>query len=321
MEVVYWDTVSPPPDSCLGGVLSIGNFDGVHKGHAALLRRLRRLRERLGTRSLVMTFDPPPQVLLRPQFPIFPLTTIPQRLQLLERFHVDVAVVLMTTPRLLNLTSDEFLDDLLGEKLRVQGLVEGRNFGFGKDRTGDVVKLQAWCKRRRIALEVVDDVYRQGMKISSSMIRDLIAVGDVERAWHALGHSYSITGKVVRGDERGRNIGFPTANLEQIETLIPGVGVYAAMADVPGNRYYAAVNVGPNPTFGVTKRKVEAHLLDFEGDLYGTELSLEFLERLRDTQPFPSLAALQEQLGRDVQAVREKIAVYLKRIKERIPHE
>jgi riboflavin kinase/FMN adenylyltransferase len=316
---VYWDTVSPPPGVCEGGVLSIGNFDGVHRGHAGLLRRLQRLKRRAGTRALVMTFDPPPQVLLRPQLPLLPLTTIPQRLRLLERFHVDVAIVLVTTPRLLNLTSDEFLDHLLGEQLRVQGMVEGRNFGFGKDRTGDVAKLWAWCERRGIPLEIVDDVYRRGLKISSSAIRELLTAGDVEQARRALGRPPAITGRVVRGDERGRKIGFPTANLDDIRTLVPAEGVYAAVAWVRDAWYAAAVNIGPNPTFGVPQRKVEAHLLDFSGDLYGGEVTLDLLARLRATTTFPSLAALQEQLGRDVRATRDIVAAYWNRFKERTP--
>jgi riboflavin kinase/FMN adenylyltransferase len=312
MEVVQWDTVAPPPAACVGHVVAVGNFDGVHQGHQALLRRLGQLRRRLGTRSMVITFDPPPQVLLRPETPLLQLTTLPQRLQLLERFGIDVALVVVTTPRFLNITSEQFLD-LLGNNLQVQGLSEGKNFRFGQDRTGDVDRLRAWCRQRNIPLEIVDDVYRQGLRISSSVIRELLATGEVRRARRALGRPYSITGQVVRGDERGRNIGFPTANLDHIPTLTPAIGVYAAVAKVNDRNYAAAVNVGPNPTFGITQRKVEAHLLDFQGDLYGAGLTLSFLDKLRDTRPFPSLAALQDQLAQDVHATRRIATAYLER--------
>lgn len=154
MEVVYWDTVTPPPACCVANVLSVGNFDGVHQGHRALLRRLSRLKQRLGARSMVITFDPPPQALLRPQTSLPPLTTIAQRLRIIERLNVDVAMVLVTTPRLLSLTSSEFLNDLLAARLQLRGMVEGRNFGFGKDRTGDIATLEAWCAGRDISLEI-----------------------------------------------------------------------------------------------------------------------------------------------------------------------
>lgn len=262
-----------------------------------------------------VTFDPPPQVLLRPELPLLPLSTMPQRLSLIERLGVDVALVFVTTPRFLNMTAEQFLHDLLGRELAVRGLAEGRNFGFGKDRCGDIPMLQHWCARRRIPLELVDDVYRLGLRISSSAIRSLLIAGDVEMARRALGRPYAITGQVVRGDERGRRIGFPTANLAEIRTMLPATGVYAGAIRFAGQGYVAAVNVGPNPTFGISERKVEAHLLDFSGDLYGQTLTLEFLARLRDTRPFPSLPAIQEQLATDVRAAREAAGPYLQRVK------
>jgi riboflavin kinase / FMN adenylyltransferase len=314
MEVVYWDTVATPPATCKGAVVSIGNFDGVHQGHQALLRRLDRVKRRLGTRSLVMTFDPPPQVLLRPELPLVQLTTMPQRLKLLEQFNVDVTIVLVTTPLLLNVASQAFLDNLLGERLQVRGLVEGKNFAFGKNRTGTVETLRAWCLAQDKPLEIVEDVYRQGMRISSSAIRSLLMSGDVRRARRALGRPYALAGSVGHGEERGRKIGFPTANLEHFETLVPAEGVYAAIATVGSQRHAAAVNIGPNPTFGVSQRKVEAHLLDFSGDLYGAEIVLEFIDRLRETRPFPSLSALQDQLREDVRTTRHVANPYLQRV-------
>jgi riboflavin kinase/FMN adenylyltransferase len=305
MEVITWDASASAPVSCKQGVISIGNFDGVHKGHAALLRRLKRLQKRLHCPSVVATFDPPPITLLRPELGHEPLTTLEQKLKLLASFGVDRVLVFKTDPALLSLSAAEFWNSLLINQLQVRGMVEGRNFFFGRDREGTVELLRKWSAERQLPLEIVHDVYRRGRRVSSSAIREALKQGNVDWAYSALGRYYSVTGQVIQGDRRGARIGFPTANLADIATLIPGTGVYAAFARIGETEHAAAVNIGPNPTFGVERFKVEAHLLDFQGDLYGQIISLEFITRIRATQPFGSVQALQRQLALDIAQTKE----------------
>ncbi len=304
MEVFYWDGVDQPAQACRQAVLSVGNFDGVHKGHAALLRRLVRLRDRLSHPAVVATFDPPPLTLLRPDLRYDYLTTLPQRLEFFERMQVDTSLIFRTTPDLLKLSAKRFWNELLCDHLQVKGLVEGANFCFGREREGNVSKLRLWCDEQGIPLEIVHDVYRRGIRISSSQVRTLISRGEVAQAKVALGRYYSITGKVVRGDGRGRTLGFPTANLVDIPTMIPAAGVYAAIVAIEGGQFSAAINIGSNPTFGIEQLKVEAHVLDYQGDLYDQMLAVHLVSRIRNTKPFPSVHALKEQLKMDCERAR-----------------
>lgn len=299
--MITWDGISPAPVEARDFAVAIGNFDGVHRGHAALLRRLHRLKETSGCSAQIITFDPSPTTILRPELVIEPLTTLDTRLKLIAGYDIDSALVLKTSPALLEVSAADFWNELLCKQLKIKGIVEGRNFCFGKDRLGTIEQLRHWTQEKRIPLEVVDDVYRRNLRISSSEIRSLLKRGEVELARRALGRWYSITGKIVHGEHRGRTIGFPTCNLAEIPTLIPKEGVYAARALVNDVWHIAAFNIGPNPTFGVDTRKVEAHLLDFQGDLYGKSLTLEFVARLRDTRKFAGIHELQEQLQLDVE--------------------
>ncbi|MFT3880250.1 MAG: bifunctional riboflavin kinase/FAD synthetase [Gemmatales bacterium] len=306
---IWWDGISPVPIEARGFSVAIGNFDGVHRGHAALLRRLDRLGKRLRCGALAITFDPSPTTILKPSLVIEPLTTLENRLQIIHEYGPDV-LVLKTSPALLEMSADDFWNELLVRQLKIKGIVEGRNFCFGKDRQGTIEQLRRWTADQSIPLEVVDDVYRRGLRISSSEIRKVLKQGEVELARRALGRCYSLTGQVVHGEHRGRTIGFPTCNLAEIATLIPKEGVYAARALVNDVWHAAAVNIGPNPTFGVDTRKVEAHLLDFQGDLYGKPLTLEFVARLRDTRKFAGIHELQEQLKLDVEQTRSIVKDY-----------
>ena len=310
MKVITWDGISPAPSQAVGCAVAIGNFDGVHRGHAALLRRLKRLKTGLGCQSQVITFDPSPTTILRPHLVIEPLTTLSQRIKLIEQFGIDAVLVLKSSPALLDVSATDFWNDLLCSQLKIKGIVEGRNFCFGKDRLGTIELLRSWAASRQIPLEVVDDVYRRGLRISSSEIRHVLKQGSVEMARRALGRCYTVTGLVVHGDHRGRSIGFPTCNLAEIATLIPQEGVYAARALVNGTWLPAAVNIGPNPTFDVNTRKVEAHLIDYHDDLYGQSLTLEFVARLRETKKFASIDELQRQLKHDIDQARTIVKEY-----------
>ena len=294
--------------SVLGGAVSIGNFDGVHRGHARIIERLRALAQRVAGPAVVFTFEPHPIQLLRPDAVPPPLTRLDDKLELLEKLHVDVAVVYPTDRELLQLSPTAFFQQILVEGLAARALAEGPNFYFGKDRAGDIPLLQTFCQAQRMVLEVVPLLQIEHEYVSSSRIRNLLRIGQVAEANRLLTRPYQLRGTVVHGAGRGARLGFATANLEAIETILPASGVYAARAITATGSWPAAVNIGANPTFGEQQTKVEAHLLDFSENLYGQSVKLELLQRLRGTTPFPSVDALREQLARDLNAVRETVA-------------
>ncbi|HEX5270615.1 MAG TPA: bifunctional riboflavin kinase/FAD synthetase [Gemmataceae bacterium] len=308
-----------PPAGCRGGAVSVGNFDGVHLGHVALLRELRRRADAVPGPAVALTFDPHPLELLRPESYPPPLTTPAERARLIEAHGADHVVLLRTTHDLLRLTAEEFFAQVLRGRFDVRAMAEGDNFGFGRGRGGNVATLAELCRRDGVGLAVVPPVVVGGEPVSSSRVRSALRRGDVSDAAECLGRPYRLTGTVATGRRRGATLGFPTANLERLETLVPGNGVYAVRAYPlsplsPGGRgvggegfWPAAANVGPNPTFGENARKVEVHLIGFRGDLYGQQLSVDFLQRLRDTRPFGSVDELVAQLRADVERAREVV--------------
>lgn len=291
------------PELFRGGYVSIGNFDGVHAGHQKIVQRLRVLADAEGVPAVVLTFDPHPLALLRPDRVPPCLTTLEHKAALLERAGATCVVAYPTDRRLLALTPEEFFDAIIVVELQARGIVEGPNFCFGKDRKGDIDTLRDLCRLRGIALQVLEPVGGEAM-VSSSTIRALIDEGRLAEAVKLLGHAYRLRGEVIAGARRGRTIGFPTANLARIETLLPGDGVYGGIARVDTHSFAAAINIGPNPTFGEDNRKVEVHLIGFNGDLYGRWLEVDLLERLRETRRFDSREDLVRQISLDVAAAR-----------------
>jgi riboflavin kinase/FMN adenylyltransferase len=289
---------------CRHGFVSIGNFDGVHRGHQSMIAALTRLAANEGRPAIIFTFDPHPIALLRPGQSPPPLTTTERKLELLSRHDVDAVIVYPTDQALLNLSPREFFDEIIIDRLDVRGLVEGPNFFFGHDRAGSIRTLHEFCRETGRLLEIVPPVTVGDHLVSSTEIRQLIAAGNVRRAADLLGAGYRISGTVVRGAERGRSIGFPTANLEGIRTVLPRDGVYAGRAQVGAAWYAAGINLGPNPTFADQERKFEAHLIGFDGDLYGARVAVEFIDRLRDTVRFENALALKAQLALDIDHVR-----------------
>ncbi len=295
-----------PPAGSRSGAVAVGNFDGVHLGHAALLAELLRRAASVGGPAVVVTFDPHPLRLLRPEQFLPLLTLIPDRGRLLLATGADRVVVLQTTPELLRLSARQFFDEVLMKRLAAKAVVEGENFAFGHDREGNVATLAELCAAAGVALAVVPPFRLAGVPVSSSRVRDALDRGDVKAAAELLGRCYRLRGTVGRGQQRGATLGFPTANLEGISTVIPGDGVYAVRVVTPeGRTWPGAVNVGPNPTFGEQARKVEAHLIGYQGYLYGAELAVEFVARLRDTRPFRSADELVRQLRLDVEQARQ----------------
>lgn len=292
------------PSAFRGGFVSIGNFDGVHRGHRAMVGALIRSARQQDVPSVVFTFDPHPITVLRPQQAPPPLTTTERKLALFEQLGLDAVIVYPTDRALLDLSAAEFFHEVVRGKLSARGLVEGPNFYFGHDRLGNINSLQAFCDEVGIALEIIQPVIHHGQLVSSTEIRGLVLAGRVAEAGELLSEPYCVHGMVVHGAERGRTIGFPTANLDGIKTVLPPDGVYAGRCTHLGKVYPVGINIGPNPTFGESARKFEAHLDGFSGDLYGQKLEIEFLDRLRGTCPFAGVAALQEQLRQDMEQAR-----------------
>ncbi|QOJ15613.1 MAG: bifunctional riboflavin kinase/FAD synthetase [Planctomycetia bacterium] len=289
-----------------GSVVTIGNFDGVHRGHAEIMHALRREADTRGARAAVITFDPHPIAIIAPDRAPPRLTTWRERAALLRDAGAADVWTLASEAPLFRLTAAEFIHTLV-RALAPRAFVEGESFRFGAGRGGSIETLAALG--RELGFEVcaapLVSGAVDGVAVSSTAVRAYLAEGDVAQAASLLGRAHRITGVVVRGDARGRTIGFPTANVAQIEQVIPGFGVYAAVAQTRAALHACAVNVGPQPTFGQTTPRVEAHLLDFNGELVDERIGLHFVQRLRAPRRFAGVAELVAQIEHDVRAVRE----------------
>jgi len=293
------------PDDLRGGAVAIGNFDGVHRGHARIAQRLiERAREVHGP-AVVFTFDPHPVRILRPEAVPPPLTWTDRKAQLLAELGVDAVIAYPTDEAFLALSAEAFFDHVVRERLNARAMVEGPNFFFGHDRAGTTDVLRQLCDEVGIPLQIVEPLRAGDEFVSSSRIRRLVAAGEVAAARELLTGPYRIRGMVTHGVGRGAKIHYPTANVDAVDTLLPATGVYAGRVYVDAGVWPAAINIGPNPTFGEAVLKVEAHLIDFDESLYGCALEVDFLARLRDIHPFESVEALQEQLALDVEAARK----------------
>lgn len=293
------------PASLRGGAVAIGNFDGVHAGHRRIVAQLLKRARELSGPALVFTFDPHPVRLLRPEACPPPLTWTRRKAELLAAIGVDRVVAYPTDEALLELSAREFFDRIVVEALGARALVEGPNFYFGHDRQGNVELLREFTMAAGMTLDVVSAVAVDGQLVSSSRVRQLISAGDVDLAARLLETPYRIRGMVTHGAGRGAKIGFPTANLEAIDTLLPAEGVYAGTAYFNGSRATAAIHIGANPTFGEHGRKVEVHLIDCDLALYNQPLEVEFTRRLRDVKSFATQEALIEQLQTDISLARQ----------------
>jgi riboflavin kinase/FMN adenylyltransferase len=294
------------PAVARGGAMAIGNFDGVHLGHRRIVERLLERAREVDGPAVVFTFDPHPVRLLRPSESPPPLTWTERKAELLKELGVDWIVAYPTDWRLLQLTAQQFFDEIVIGAIDAKAMVEGPNFYFGHNREGTIERLAEMTRAAGLTLDIVRPVELEGGQlVSSSLIRRLISEGDVATAATMLTEPYRIRGMVTHGAGRGATIGFPTANLEAIDTLLPAVGVYAGRASLSGKPVGAAINIGPNPTFGEHAFKVEVHLIDRDESLYGEPLEVEFLSKLRDVRPFGSKDELVSQLHEDVARARE----------------
>jgi riboflavin kinase/FMN adenylyltransferase len=289
-----------------GTVATVGTFDGVHLGHWAVLQEIRARAEAAGRRSVLVTFDPHPLRIVRPEHAPPLLTTPVEKKEILAESGLDWAVFVTFTERLSRYEPRRFVEEILVGRLGVEELVIGYDHGFGRDREGDPASLERMGRELGFSVDVVSPVSAGGSAISSSRIRGLLSKGDVEAAARCLGRPYSIRGIVVRGDGRGRQLGFPTANLQVVggDKLIPPPGIYAVRGVLRSGSHAGALHLGPRPTFKGSPPSIELHLVDFEGEIYGEEVRVDFVDRLRGVEPFTTVDALVRQIRSDVEAAR-----------------
>ncbi len=291
-------------------VVTVGTFDGVHRGHLDVLARLAARGQVTGRASLLLTFAPHPLELLHPAKAPLLLTTHREKLAAIATTGIDYVVVVPFTRSLADHSARQFVDLLLRDRFQMAELLIGHDHGFGRGRAGDVETLRMLGAEEGFAVDVVAPVETtDGVAVSSTRIRQAVAAGDLATAEAGLGRRYSVTGTVVAGEARGRALGFPTLNVEpdSPRKLLPPDGVYAVMVETPRGRFGGMMNLGGRPTFGDERRTIEAHLFDGSGDFYGCTVQVSFVARLRDTMRFDGPTALTAQLAEDENAARRAL--------------
>ncbi|HXF94475.1 MAG TPA: riboflavin biosynthesis protein RibF [Gemmatimonadales bacterium] len=292
-----------------GTVVTVGTFDGIHRGHQAVLAEIVRRARARGLLSLLVTFEPHPLEVVNPPAAPKLLTLADEKREILAQTELDRLAILRFTPALARLEPVDFVRDVLRARYGMEELVLGYDHGFGRGRSGDVGLVRELAAREGFAVDVVDAVRDGDQPISSTLIRTAVAHGDLEAAARWLGRRYSLLGRVEPGAGRGRTLGVPTINLAAPDPrkLLPPDGVYAVRVHWQGGCWGGMMNQGPRPTFGVGARALEIHLFEFAGELYGETVRVEWVRRLRDIRTFPSRQALVEQLVRDARAARESL--------------
>ncbi len=300
MDVIHFPD-DPRPVRWVSPVLALGNFDGLHRGHQKIIERVRRGAADRGGVGLVLTFDPHPPRVVRPDKAPPLLMTMPQKIAAIERAGAHGVAVVRFTPQLSRFTPEQFVRAVLVDWLRVTEVWVGADFLFGHERAGTFSVLRSLGSQYGFRAEKIDPVRYKEFVVSSTRIRRLVAEGRVDEAGALLGHHYAIEGVVVAGARRGRELGFPTANLSTDNELVPPSGVYATTAELDGTCWPAITNIGVRPTFEAAGAvSIETHVLGFDADVYGARLSLSFIQRLRDERRFPDVDALREQIAADV---------------------
>jgi riboflavin kinase / FMN adenylyltransferase len=289
------------PSLANGTTVTVGSFDGVHLGHQAVLREIDRRARAAGRASVLVTFDPHPLEVVNPGAAPPLLTTGPERLEILALSPLEYVLLVRFDRYLASLTPEEFVLQVLLQRCAVRELVIGHDHGFGRGRSGDVDTLRRLGEAHGFEVDVVPPVDFAGQHVSSSRIRRAVAGGDLSTAAAMLGRRYGVVGRVGEGERRGRLLGVPTINLSELSPrkLLPPDGVYAVRVEWRGGSGGGMMNQGPRPTFQDGRRVLEAHLFDFDGDLYGEWVRIEWIERLRDIERFGSVDQLKEQLKRD----------------------
>lgn len=295
-----------------GSVVTIGNFDGVHRGHAELFRHLKDRGTRLGLPTVAVTFEPHPLVVLAPDAAPPQITTFDQKAALIAAEGIDYLAVIDFSPEFSQRSAESFVHDVLCHSLGMRHIIIGHDYAFGRDRQGNYETLSRLGSEYGFALEDLEPVGVEGAIYSSSLARRMIAGGDMSGASEVLGRFHVVAGQVIHGRDIGHKIGFPTANIATRNELIPADGVYAVMVAVGEMLLQGACSIGSNPTFDGKERTIEVFLLDFTGQLYGSEIALCFVQRLRDVCKFPDTDALIQAINRDVATTRMVLAAVQK---------
>ena len=300
MDVIHYPEVARPP-WLVNPILALGNFDGLHRGHLKIIERVKRGAAEHGGTPMTMTFDPHPSRVVRPDKAPPLLMTMEQRLDALERAGIACVAVVRFTHEMSQWDPETFVRAVLVDWLRVSEVWVGANFLFGHERSGNFSLLRSLGQRYGFRADKIDPVRYKEFVVSSTRIRRLVAEGRMDEAAALLGHQYTIGGEVVEGRRRGRTIGFPTANLQTANELVPPHGVYATTITVGEVVHASLTNIGVRPTFGDTvETTIETHVLDYSGDLYGRRVRLGFVQRLRDERRFEDIDALRAQIEADV---------------------
>ncbi|MCK5114082.1 MAG: bifunctional riboflavin kinase/FAD synthetase [Phycisphaerae bacterium] len=297
------------PAALHGCVLTVGNFDGVHMGHRKIIARAKQLARQAGTAAVAMTFDPAPDVVIRPNDAPQRLTTHTERVALLLEAGCDFVVTVKTDIALLSLAPADFIDQILVDRFAPSSMVEGHNFFFGAKRGGTVETLAAAGKDRGFDVVIVEpeliELDGKTQRVSSTLIRELMLTGRVEDATVALTRPFTMTGEVIGGEQVGRVLEFPTANLDPGREVVPADGVYAGRVTLEDKPYPAAISIGCKPTTGLTDRVIEANLIGASGYFYGETISVSFMHRLRGQVKFANLDELKTQITKDIQRTKE----------------
>ncbi len=292
------------PETFQRAVVTIGNFDGCHVGHQEIFRRTCAHAGRIGGTGVAVTFDPHPAALVKGITPEL-IFTLDEKIQAIESLGLDGLVIVPFTREFAETDPEVFVREVVVRRLQARGVVVGHDFAFGKRAAGDIAFLRRMGAKMGFFVECVDPVSRDGQVVSSTLIRRLIHSGDVKRASRLMLHPYRLSGRVVHGMARGRSLGFPTANIVPDKALIPAYGVYAVHAHTGSGSFQGVANIGNNPTFGDTGTSIETFLFGFEGDLYGTVLTIEFVEHIRGEIQFADKRYLVEQIGLDCRRAQE----------------
>jgi riboflavin kinase / FMN adenylyltransferase len=299
---------SAPGDALRGAVVAIGNFDGVHRGHRAVIGAALQKARALGRPAAALTFEPHPRAFFNPGEPLFRLTDEAVKLRLLASTGLDGAIVLTFDAALAGLSAESFVERILVERFAVSGAVIGFNFHFGMNRAGSPEFLKAQGKKYGFAVEVVPRFEDQGRPVSSGPIRDALAAGRLDQAAELLGYPWFVSGEVIHGDKRGRELGFPTANLKLDSACGLRHGIYAVRVAAGGRRYSGVASFGRRPMFDTGAVLLEVFLFDFAGDLYGQNIDVAFIDWIREERMFDSAGALIAQMQDDSRSAREALA-------------
>lgn len=304
--MTWLDHRQPVPAELRGAIVALGNFDGFHLGHQKVVAETVAWAKSEGRPVIVATFDPHPVRHFAPHIPPFRLTTLPQRYELFRAAGADAMLVFHFDDDLANMTAEDFVTKLLGDHVGAAGVVTGNDFTYGKDRGGNCARLATWATSKGIIARTVDPVLEGGAIISSSRIRDSLKAGEVEVAAKLMTRPFALRATVQHGDKRGREIGFPTANMDIGHYLRPRYGIYAITARIidTGQELKGAANMGVRPTFQPPKELLEPHYFDFKGDLYGREVEVRLHHFLRPEIKFDSLDALMAQMAADCEKSR-----------------